>query len=192
VGLLLWRWRPGERLWLPVVAGLGYLAAVSATAHKEDRFLYPTLILLTVAGTPAFVAHLAQAWARPATRALLAATLAAGSLFFVLPSGWAPQRQEQFQLEVEASRTATGFLILNEGVWGSGGLFYLGRDLPFCTCDEPEQPCFQAAARDARFNRALYWSSGVEPARDAHAQQAFEAAGFRLSQRRGQALLFER
>jgi hypothetical protein len=193
-GLLLWRWRSGERLWLPVAASLGYLLVVSATAHKEERFLYPALVLLSVAGTPALVAHLAARWSAPRTRALLALCLAGGAAFFVVPSPWAPQREEQFQLQVQASRGATGLVILNEGLWGSGGFFYLGQNLPWFTCDFPEDPRFQAAMADPRFNRGLSWSNGneAERPRDARAEQAFLAAGFKLADRRGQASLYVR
>lgn len=194
LGLVLWRWRPGERAWLPLVAGLGYLVVVSATAHKEERFLYPTLVLLSVAGTPALVATLAARWTAASSRALVAACALGGGAFFALPSPWAPQRQEQFQLEVEASHGATGLVLLNEGVWGSGGFFYLGRNIPWFPCDFPEDPRFQAAMADPRFNRGVAWSNGdpAERDRDARAEQAFLAAGFRLAQRRGQASLFVR
>jgi hypothetical protein len=193
-GLALWWWRRGERAWLPVAAGLGYLAVVSLTPHKEERFLYPTLVLLSVAGTPALVAHLAASGGALRARALLAACLLAGAAFFVLPSPWAPQREEQFQLTVAASQGATGFVLLNEGVWGSGGYFYLGQNIPWFPCDFPEDPRFQSAMADRRFNRGVYWSNGSEGerARDARSEQAFLSAGFRLAERRGQASLFVR
>lgn len=192
LGLLLWRWEKPARAWMPFVAGLGYFLAISATPHKEDRFIYPTLVLLSLAGTPAFVAFVARRWEERRVQALLAAALLGGLAFFVFPTPWDPERKEQFQLEALASRTATGLVILNEGLWGTGGFFFLGRNIPWCQCDFPSEPCFVDAMRDQRVNRGLYWSSGNEPERDRIAQQAFERADFRLALVRGHAQLFER
>jgi GPI mannosyltransferase 3 len=77
-------------------------------------------------------------------------------------------------------------------VWGSGGYFYLGRNIPFCRCDFPSEDCFRVAARDGRFNRAVYWSNGDDPERDRSTAAAFEAAGFHLAKVRGLASLFVR
>jgi len=192
LGFVLWRWDRKARSGLFVAAALGYLAAISATSHKEERFLYPTLVLLAVAGTPAFVAWVASrrkdAWPRALATLLVAGNVA----FFVFPNPFAPQRKEQFQLEVKAS-SGTGLVIMNEGVWGSGGFFYVGGNKPWCTCDWPQDHCFQLAVRDARFNRALYWSNGpAEAQRDADSIAAFQAIGFRVVEQRGQATYLER
>lgn len=191
--LLLERGSPRPSIF--IAAGLGYLVILSAVAHKEDRFVYPALILLTVAGAPGFVSWASEAWARgPARRVAVGLVVAAGLLFFVLPSPFDVQRKEQFQLAVKASHGVTGLVIMNEGLWGSPGFFYLGQNVPWCPCDFPQDGCFQMAARDARFNRGLYWSNGTEgeKPRDAQSRAAFEAAGFRLVEQRGQASLFER
>ncbi len=193
VGFFLWRRAPATRVWLFVVAALGYFVIVSATPHKEDRFLYPTLVLLSVAGVPAFVAWVAERRGSNLVRALTAGVLVGGALFFVVQSPWEPLRKEQFQLELKASRGATGLVIMNEGVWGTGGFFYLGRNIPWCPCDFPTDACFQQAAQDPRFNRGLYWSnSAAEHARDESSIAAFQAAGFRLVEQRGHASYFER
>ncbi len=176
-----------------IAAALGYLGIVSATAHKEDRFVYPTLVLLTVAGAPLFVAWAAESWKGP--RRLVAGLVAAsGVAFFVFPSPFDVQRKEQFQLVAKGSRGATGLVIMNEGMWGSPGYFYAGANIPWCPCDFPQDACFQVAARDARFNRGVYWSNGndAEKPRDAQSEAAFLAAGFRVVERRGQATYFER
>lgn len=186
---LLWLQSQGTPLF--IAAALGYLAIVSATAHKEDRFVYPVLVLLTVAGAAPFVA-----WAATGSRRRIAAIAIAvtGLAFFLAPSPFDVQRKEQFQLTRQASVGVTGYVLMNEGMWGSGGYFYLGQNVPWCPCDFPQDPCFQAAARDARFNRGVYWSNGndAEKPRDAQAEAAFVAAGFRLVERRGQASLFQR
>jgi hypothetical protein len=176
-----------------IAAALGYLGIVSATAHKEDRFVYPTLVLLTVAGAPLFVAWAAESWKGP--RRLVAGLVAAsGVAFFVFPSPFDVQRKEQFQLVAKGSRGATGLVIMNEGMWGSPGYFYAGANIPWCPCDFPQDACFQVAARDARFNRGVYWSNGndAEKPRDAQSEAAFLAAGFHIVERRGQATYFER
>jgi GPI mannosyltransferase 3 len=176
-------------------AGLGYAVVLSATAHKEERFLYPALILFTVAAAPTFVAWAAEAWARrPAHRLAVSVLALSGLTFFLFPSPFDVQRKEQFQLAVKASHGITGMVIMNEGMWGSPGFFYLGQNVPWCPCDFPHDSCFQAAARDARFNRGIYWSNGgeAEKPRDAQSKAAFEAAGFRLVEQRGHGYLFER
>jgi hypothetical protein len=195
VGFWCWRGAPAQRAGLSVAAGVGYLLAISATAHKEDRFVYPTLVLLVVAAAPAFASWALARWKAGGAGRLAAGALAAAQLaFFVFPSPFDVQRKEQFQLTVKASRGATGLVVMNEGLWGAGGYFYLGRDIPWCTCDFPHDGCFQVAAKDARFNRGIYWSNGgeAERERDARSIAAFEQAGFRVVERRGQATYFER
>ncbi|MGV3622258.1 MAG: mannosyltransferase [Archangium sp.] len=178
--------RAGAQPSLFVAAAVGYALIVSATAHKEDRFLYPTLVLLSVAGAPAFAK-----WALE-HRAVAGLIAALGLLFFVAPTPFDVQRKEQFQLTRAAAPEATGFFIVNEGLWGSPGFFYLGKNIPWCTCDFPNQGCFQMAARDARFNRGLYWANGGEAQRDASTDAAFKAAGFHVIEVRGQATLYGR
>lgn len=180
--------RAGTQPSLFVAAALGYAVIVSATAHKEDRFIYPSLVLLTVAGAPAFAK-----WALE-HRAVAGVIAALGLVFFVVPTPFDVQRKEQFQLTRAASADATGYVIVNEGLWGAPGFFYLGKNVPWCTCDFPQQGCFQQAARDARFNRGLYWSNQnrAEGDRDAQTEAAFIAAGFHVIERRGAATLFGR
>lgn len=180
---------------LLIASALGYGVILSATAHKEDRFLYPALVLLTVAATPAFVGWAAEAWKSGTVRRAAAIALAAaGLIYFVVPTPYDVQRKEQFQLVVKANQGMTGLVIMNEGMWGSPGFFYVGQNLPWCPCDFPRDGCFQYAARDPRFNRGVYWSNGgeAEKPRDESSKAAFEAAGFHLVEQRGQASLFER
>ncbi len=178
-----------------IAAALGYAVILSATAHKEDRFLYPALILLTVAAAPTFVAWASEAWSRRvANRVMVGVIVASGLFFFLFPSPYDVLRKEQFQLTAKASKGVTGYVLMNEGMWGSPGFFYLGQNVPWCPCDFPQDGCFQMAARDPRFNRGVYVSNGgeAEKARDASSKAAFEAAGFRLVEQRGLASLFER
>lgn len=179
--------RDDARPTLFVFAALGYAVIVSATAHKEDRFLYPALVLLTVAGTIPFVQ-----WARATPQWGLAfGAVTAGLLFYVLPTPLDVQRKEQFQVVAQQAKDATGFVIMNEGVWGSPGYFWLGKNVPWCPCDFPRDGCFQMASRDPRFNRGLYWSTG-DVARDTSSEAAFVAAGFHVIERKGPAVVFAR
>ncbi|MFZ5446076.1 MAG: mannosyltransferase, partial [Myxococcota bacterium] len=186
--LLLWMASPAPTIFL--AAALGYIGIVSATSHKENRFLYPALVLLTVAAAPLFVSWAAESW-KGSRRPLALATAVAGLSFFLFPSPFDVQRKEQFQLVARNAASTTGLVIMNEGMWGSPGFFYLGRNIPWCPCDFPHDGCFQMAARDARFNRGLYWSS-EDPQRDAQSEAAFVAAGFRVAKRSGLAVWFER
>ncbi len=187
--------RGTNRPTLFLAAALGYAVILSATAHKEDRFLYPSLILFTVAAAPAFVTWAVEAYWEGALKQAVVLVLGLGGIvFYLFPSPYDVQRKEQFQLAVKASHGVTGLVIMNEGMWGSPGYFYLGQNVPWCPCDFPTDGCFQFATRDPRFNRGLYWSNGTrgEQPRDAQAQAAFEQAGFHLVERRGLASLFER
>ncbi|MBL8918143.1 MAG: glycosyltransferase family 39 protein [Myxococcaceae bacterium] len=227
VGVVLWRWSRA-RVWLFVVPSLVYLVSVSATPHKEDRFLYPMLVLLCVAGAPAVAQCAAAAFgkleAAPAAwmktvgaRALVVVVVVATLLPAVpalMPLGavpaWArtgflPERPELFRLTARASREGTGLVVMNEGLWGSGGAFWSNGSNLFmrnqdpsatasrwwCTCDFPEEPCFQAAQQLPMLNRVIL-AGPMDPERYGHAKQLFEGAGFSLVEMDGEAWYFAR
>lgn len=193
LGFVAWRRLREQRAWLFAVTGVGYALAISATPHKEARFLYPTLILLTVAAAPAFVKW-ASGVLRPVVgprwpRDVARLAVLSGALFFVLPTPYDADRQDSFQLTVAAGRAidgqpATGVVVVNEGVWGAGGYFYLGHNVPWFCCDVPEDYRFQQAMQDRRFNRVLTYQ-------DRALKEAL-AAGFRVHQVRGLATLLVR
>ncbi len=225
VGVALWRWRPGTRAWLFFVPAIVYLVSVSATPHKEERFLYPMLVLLSVAGTPALLELLGAAfasldaplgWMKGALgKGLGGATLVATffpivlvlapNLWWEVLTGFRPQRPELFRLTARASREATGLVVMNEGLWGSGGSFWFNGSNVFfrgqeragtadhwwCTCDFPEEQCFQLAAQTPQFNRIILLGP-LEPGRLEHAKQLFTAAGFSLVDQDGEGLYFLR
>ena len=60
-------------------------------------------------------------------------------------------RPEQFRLEARAWPAATGLFIIPEGIWGAGGNFWLGKNIPWFTCDFPEDGRFQSAMRDPTY-----------------------------------------
>lgn len=225
VGAALWKWRPSTRAWLLLVPAIVYFVSVSATPHKEDRFLYPMLVLLSVAGTPAFLELLAAAlggleapfgWMKGVVgKGLAGVTLLATffpivlvlapNLWWDVLTGFRPQRPELFRLTARASREATGLVVMNEGLWGSGGSFWFNGSNVFfrgqeragtpdhwwCTCDFPEEQCFQLAAQTPQFNRVILMGP-LEPARLEHAKQVFGAVGFSLVDQDGEGLYFVR
>ncbi|MDC0714321.1 mannosyltransferase [Stigmatella sp. ncwal1] len=159
---------------LPVFCAVVYVGAVSATAHKEERFLYPALVLGVLASAPSLAAWLLEehrpTWLRRGGVALaLAATL--------VPAAFYPPedlRGDQFRAIVAATRDerTKGLVIVNEGLWGSGGFFYIGKNIPWLTCDWPYDRNFRAAMGTPTINRAVTFQG--------RALKELQAAGFRV------------
>ena len=159
---------------LPVFCAICTLIALSAVAHKEERFIYPVLVLLGMAAAPGAVE--AARIALPRLRAWIpAAALATNALGFAFPGELRAQRGDQFRAIVRATRPpdASGLLIVNEGVWGAGGFFYIGKRIPWLTCDWPADPNFRLAMADHRFNRAVTY--------EGRALAELEASGFQIA-----------
>jgi GPI mannosyltransferase 3 len=177
--------RPGPgrpRVGLALAMALFALLAQLLTAHKEERFLYPVVVLLVLE------AALALGRLLDGVPRLLGATLATAALLSSLLSQGTTldARGDQFRALVQSARSpgVTGLLIVNEGLWGSGGFFYLGKHIPWLTCDWPTDGAFRAAMQDARFNRAVTF--------EGRALDALEAAGFRVQGHVGRETLLER
>jgi phosphatidylinositol glycan class B len=182
-GLVLGAVRRVEGVSLFAFSGLAYLLAISLTPHKEARFLYPGMVLLLVAATPpwlAWVSRLQPSRAAGWVGASLVACLAV--VFF--PSPYRPERPEQFRLVVKAAREATGLVIVNEGVWGAPGFFYLGKNIPWFPCDFAEDGRFVQAMAQPTFNRAVIW--------DDRALDALLASGFKVLETDGPGKLLGR
>jgi hypothetical protein len=195
VGLVLWWKEARARAWLFAGPALAYLVAISATSHKEPRFAYPAVVLLVVAGTPAFAAWALDVFSKGfGARGLIASAAVLGAFaFFAVATPYDVQRPDQFQYTVKASRGGHGLVLVNDGVWGSGGAFYLGGALVFCACDFPRDPCFsQGAARDPRFDRGIYTLDMGNPQRNEDTKRAFEAIGFHLAESAPETWYFER
>ncbi|WP_420821686.1 glycosyltransferase family 39 protein [Pyxidicoccus trucidator] len=170
---------------LPLWCAAVYTGVLLATAHKEERFLYPGLVLAVLAAAPP-VAVFITTRAQPFLRWGLAA-LAVGAGLQVAadyPSG--DLRADQFRAIVAATEGggARGLLIVNEGLWGAGGFFYLGQQIPWLTCDWPHDGAFQHAMRDRNFNRAVTFED--------RALTELQAAGFRVARRIGRETLLVR
>jgi hypothetical protein len=183
-GLPLWAWLAvplglgalrRRSISLPLFCAAAYVAAVSATPHKEERFLYPALLLMVLAATPAVVAWLV-AQASHATKLRWGSAALALATTVAAATSYSPQdlRGDQFRAIVSATRdeAATGLLIVNEGFWGAGGFFYIGKNIPWLTCDWPQELNFQRAISDRAFNRAVTF--------EGRALAELQAAGFRV------------
>ena len=147
------------------------LAALLKTTHKEERFLYPVVVLLVAEAGPGLamlLGRLREVWQRAALAAV------ALGFTFIAAKPDRDLRGDQFRAIVKATRPqdVTGLLIVNEGIWGSGGYFYIGKNIPWLTCDWPHDPAFQAAMRYPRFNRVVTF--------EGRALAELQAAGFRI------------
>jgi len=162
---------------------LGMLAALQSTAHKEERFLYPVVVLLALEAAPGVGALLGRL-RRPLLRAVVA-VLALVTTFRAAPPS-VDLRGDEFRALVRAARPpeVRGLLIVNEGLWGSGGFFYLGKRIPWLTCDWPYEPNFVAAMRDPRINRAITF--------EGRALAELEAAGFQVIGEEGREAILAR
>jgi len=183
LGYGLLRPAPGRpRVGVALAMALAAMAALLSTAHKEERFLYPVVVLLVLEAAPA-LGRLLQAVPGAA-----AFTLGGLALAFSLlsQSTTIDARGDEFRALVRSARgkDATGLLIVNEGLWGSGGFFYLGKRIPWLTCDWPGDASFRAAMSDARFNRAITF--------EGRALDALRAGGFRVTGAVGRETLLER
>ncbi|WP_257459602.1 glycosyltransferase family protein [Archangium lipolyticum] len=158
-----------------------YLVAISATAHKEDRFLYPATVLWVVGTAPATVElfvslRLIQVRAAAALGALV---LSLATPLRLEP----PRKKDHFQAIVRATRSpdTRGLLYINEvpneSVWGAGGYFYIGKDIPWLTADRPGDANFQAAMKDPTYNRVVTFRSLAVPELERHGFSVVERIG---------------
>jgi phosphatidylinositol glycan class B len=167
---------------VPLAMALVALASLLYTPHKEERFLYPVVVLLVLEAGPALGRLL------DALPGLAGLTLGGAALVFSLYSQGSTidARGDQFRALVRSARgpTVTGLLIVNEGLWGAGGFFYLGKHIPWLTCDWPSDGAFRAAMADARVNRAVTF--------EGRALDALQSAGFRVTGTVGRETQLER
>ncbi len=183
LGLAALRWRRGGSL--PLFCAGAYLLAVSATAHKEERFLYPALVLVVLAAVPAVVGFL-LARARPVLRGALVVLTLGASVWPLHDYPPFDLRGDEFRAIVTATRgdDVRGLLIVGEGLWGAGGFFYIGKNIPWSTCDWPRDAAFRAAMVDRRFNRAVTVDGRTIP--------ELQAAGFRVVKQVGRQTVLAR
>ncbi len=183
LGYAVWRPAAGRpRVGLALAMAMAALGALLATPHKEERFLYPVVVLLVLEAGPA-LGRLLQASRRALALGLGALALASSLLAL---STTVDARGDEFRALVRAARPeeVTGLLIVNEGLWGSGGFFYLGKRISWLTCDWPEDRAFRQAMADGRYNRAITF--------EGRALQALQAAGFRVTESVGRETVLAR
>jgi phosphatidylinositol glycan class B len=176
----LWRQVP---LWVWPAMAVLMLAALLRTTHKEERFLYPVVVLLVAEGGPGLAALLGRLRAMWQRVGLAAVAL---GLTVIAAKPDRDLRGDQFRAIVRATRPAdvTGLLIVNEGIWGSGGYFFIGKNIPWLTCDWPHDPAFQVAMRYPRFNRAVTF--------EGRAVAELQAAGFKVLGQEGRETILGR
>ncbi|WP_426757365.1 glycosyltransferase family 39 protein [Myxococcus sp. Y35] len=190
----LWAWaavplgfialRRQRSLSLPLWCAAVYTGALLATEHKEERFLYPALVLLVLAAAPQVAAFLASHLG-PRARGGLAGLALISSLAVAAVFPSVDLRADQFRAIVAATRgDARGLLIVNEGLWGSGGFFYVGKRIPWRTCDWPHDAAFQRALHDRTFNRAVTFED--------RALEELQAGGFRIVRKIGRETILSR
>jgi phosphatidylinositol glycan class B len=152
-----------------------YLIAISSAAHKELRFLYPSLVLLAAGAAPAFAQQVGRL--SPVRGALvLAACLALGLGLLGFDTQFRPRRTEQFRMFVKAARSGTGVVLLHSGQWGAPGQFYAGAT-PWVLCASSRDPCFAKALADPRFDRVVGWErEGARALRAQHFEVLDRAA----------------
>jgi hypothetical protein len=159
-----------------------YLFAISLVAHKELRFLYPTLVLLAAGAAPA-ASSLLQAISPPHSRQLLLVSLACGLVLLGFQTDFRPRRSGQFRLFLKAARSGTGLVLVHSGTWGAPGYFYAnGR--PWIMCETSHDRCLQDAIKQPRFNRVIGWR--LEGAK------ALRTRGFALVEQQADATLWAR
>ena len=177
--------RQHRALSLPLGCAAVYTGVLLATAHKEERFLYPGLVLAMLAAAPPVAAFI-TAQARPVLRWGLAALALAAGVRVARDYPPGDLRADQFRAIVAATQGegARGLLIVNEGLWGAGGFFYLGKRIPWLTCDWPRDGAFQHAMGDRNFNRAVTFED--------RALAELQAAGFRVARKIGRETILTR
>jgi hypothetical protein len=124
---------------------------------------------------------------RPDLRtSLVPVAVAMGLGVAFIPGELQAQRGDQFRAIIAATRPdeVTGLLIVNEGIWGAGGSFYIGKPIPWLNADQPSEYGFQLAMRDKRVNRVVTY--------DGRAMAALQEAGFKVLGQIGQATVLGR
>jgi phosphatidylinositol glycan class B len=185
-GLVFAVWKQRPRIPITFFCAVAYLVVLSVTAHKELRFLYPGWVCLAVAAAPGVVGLL-RLIPRPDLRASLApVAVAIGLGVAFIPGELQAQRGDQFRAIIEATRPpeVTGLLIVNEGVWGAGGSFYIGKPIPWLNADQPSEYGFQVAMRDKRINRVITY--------DERALSTLQEIGFKIIDRIDRATILAR
>lgn len=202
--VVVWRKRRELEAWAPLLAALGYLVSISAVPHKEERFLYPAVLVALLAAAPAFVALVFAALRREWLVGVSVLAVSAIAAPFVSEEVQ-PKGSELVALTARASREGKGLLIVHAGLWGTGGSFFAGGSNlmlladdarptathRWCTADDASSPCFVRAVSDPSIDRAIVMDPFDDALRGA-TLSALTAAGFVTRDTLGTATWLER
>jgi hypothetical protein len=155
----LWIWpglwiaaRRERRVPLPALAAAVYLLVLLATPHKENRFLFPAVVLAALAGAPGTAWLLSRCATRRGRLAATAGALLAGSIAFTGPNR--PSSGSDFRaLAALGQDPATSGILVVKEPWSSCGYFCVGRHVPLYLADDPAG--IARALGDVRVNRAI-------------------------------------
>jgi len=144
----------------PLLAAAFYTAVLFAMPHKESRFLYPALLLATVAILPDTLLFVARLPATFAAGNLLAKLGVVGGIVFAVvpyfvPGPFAPAHQDGFRAELAASRAASGLVVVGIPFEALGGFSMLGVDKPLCVAADADDPCIEKMLADGAVRRAF-------------------------------------
>lgn len=130
-----------------------YLVALSLPSLKEERFLYPALVMLLAAIAPAWIREL-SAQPRVLGAGLLALSLASGLALLTYETRFSPRGAAQFRMFVRGIQTGEGVVLTHSGLWGTPGDFYAAGK-PWVLCATPQDRCTSDALRSKRFDRVV-------------------------------------
>ena len=188
----LWAWpaaawaarQKAARISLPALLAFVYLLVISVTPHKEPRFAYPALVLFAMAAAPVILEAIERRVSAERRRLVCVGLVALSLAPWFFRTGLHAERGDEFRAIVRAARDATGLLIVNEGPWGAGGHFYIGKNIPWLASEKGTDPAYLAALEQDQYNRAITYDDFGLP--------ALERAGFRVTERTGRATTLAR
>jgi phosphatidylinositol glycan class B len=176
LGLPWFRLR-ADRLSLPALA---YFVALCLASHKEERCVFPVILLLTVAWAIPAADGLVSGWQRGTRRQLALGAWALTELGWTI---WTDARLPDLDsdlfratMQVATDPGLRELVVVNASRWESGGSFYMGRDVP--THYIPHRH----ARRNPRAQRRMLQDPAVNRAlvfRSPEDQATFEGHGFR-------------
>ena len=135
------------------VPSLLYLVALSFPGLKEERFLYPVLVVLIATTAPAWIAELSSL-PRAVGASLLVLSLASTMALLAFETRFQPRATEQFRLFVKGVQTGNGVVLTHSGYWGTPSDFFAAGK-PWVLCGKPKDPCTRLALRNQRFDRIV-------------------------------------
>lgn len=166
------------RYHLPLICSAVYMLVLLKTPHKEARFLYPSLVLITVVMLPetiVFIRNIPQRSFGFGAKLLLAAGAVFWAIPAFLPGPYTPEHRDTFRFLLHAGREGRGALILGTPIEATGGYSMLGADLPLCASSvKIEENCVESAIKDRRVS-AVYLFDRVHD----RFEKRLSCAGFR-------------